>query len=100
MEERKKYEGFEIISDSLNSTLTKQELITAIDLMWHIIMDADKDERDNKYLFGRGLSQFNEAYKKDQGRSMSKEQYEKMVYKVENIRPLLEFLVKIRDVIK
>lgn len=98
--ESEKYEGFEIISDSLDTTLTKQQLIQALDVMWTIVMTADKKERDDKYLFGRGLLTFNETYKKDKGESMSKEQYDKMVYKVENIRPLMEFLIKMREVIK
>lgn len=99
-EEESKYKGFEIISNALQNTLTKQQLLDAIKIMRTIVMDATKQERDDKYLFGKGLKQFNETYKKDKGKSMTKEQYEKMVYKIENIRPLIEFLIKIEDVIK
>lgn len=98
--DREKYEGFEIISDALDSTLTKQQLVKAIDVMWAIVMTADKQERDDKYLFGKGLLQFNDVYKTKGREGMSDEQHDKMVFKVENIRPLMEFLIKMREVIK
>lgn len=101
---RKDYEGFEIISDNLDNKLTKKQLIQAINIMWELVMTADKQTRDDKYLFARGVLEFNEGFKKkvksDPNFEMPKEQIEKVKTKIENLKPLVEFLIKMKDVVQ
>lgn len=102
-EELKEYEGFKILSDNIDNKLTKKQLVDALTIMWEILMSADKQTRDEKYLFGKGLLQFNEVFQKERERSsfnMSDEQREKIQKKMINVQPLAEFLFKMKDIIK
>lgn len=102
-EELKEYEGFKILSDNIDNKLTKKQLVDALTIMWEILMSADKQTRDEKYLFGKGLLQFNEVFQKEKGRSsfsMSEEQRKKIQKKMINVQPLAEFLFKMKDIIK
>jgi hypothetical protein len=99
----KEYEGFEIISDALDNKLTKAQLIEALGIMWALVMDLDKESRDERYLFGGGLLKFNEVFKENQTKDdfkMSNDQKEKLKTKITNLKPLVDFLIKMKDVIK
>lgn len=97
------YEGFRIISESLDNKLTKADLIAALEIMWKLVMEMDKNTRDEQYLFGKGLLQFNEVFKTKTAAKefkMEKEQQEKLKTKINNLKPLVDFLIKMKDVIK
>lgn len=99
------YEGYGILD---NSTLTKNELKTAVDIMWEIIMSLDSTERDDKYLFSKGLIKSKDIFlaqkeKSSELTSSKKETFDKKVEifrkKLQNSQPLVEFLIKIKDIL-
>tara|TARA_R110000822_G_scaffold36734_4_gene103204 strand:+ start:3606 stop:3944 length:339 start_codon:yes stop_codon:yes gene_type:complete len=97
------YEGFQIISESLDNKLTKADLIKALEIMWKLVMEMDKDTRDEQYLFSKGLMQFNEVFKVKSaadGFTMEQAQQDKLKTKIDNLKPLVDFLLKMKDVIK
>ena len=94
------YEGYRIIDEALTNKMSKAELIAALKVMWVLVMEADKTSRDNEYLFGKGLLQFNKAMSNgDKVKDMTKEQQDKLKVKITNVKPLVDFLLKMKDVI-
>lgn len=94
------YEGYRIIDEALENKLTKVEFISALKVMWFLVMEADKTSRDNEYLFGKGLLEFNEVFSDGEKiKDMNTEQQDKLKNKISNIKPLVDFLLKMKDVI-
>lgn len=97
------YEGFRIIDETLDNKLTKKQLMQALEIMWLLVMEADKETRDNEYLFGKGLLEFNKAFKEKSQKpdfKMEQAQQDKLSTKISNVKPLVDFLLKMKDVIK
>jgi len=98
------YEGYTILD---NLTLSRVEIEQAIDIMWEIVMTLKKEDRDSLYLFGNGLLPSKDLFlkKKEESGSLKgaeKEQFEQKVdifrKKLENIKPLVQFLMKVKEV--
>lgn len=92
------YQGYGLVSDL---KMSKEQVKEALAIMWSLCMEYSKEERDNKFLFGQGLIKSKEIFltQKESGVNIPKEKEEKFKEKLENIRPLIEFLVKMKEVI-
>jgi len=92
------YAGYGKITDL---KLTNEQLKSAVDIMWKICMEFDKDTRDKDYLFGGGLIKSKDVFlsQKEKDVKIPKEKEEKFREKLENIRPLVEFLIKLKEII-
>lgn len=97
------YEGFKIIEDVVDNKMSKDDLIAAIDVIKELIFTSDKETRDKKYLFSKGLLEFNKAFHENKNNPdfvMTPEQENEVKEKIKNIKPLLDFVLKIEDVLK
>ena len=93
------YEGYAVIE---NLKMTKDELKQAVDIMWTICMEQDKDSRDNNYLFANGLIRSKEiflSHYNDPEHSIPQDKMDKFRSKLQNIEPLVRFLTKLKEVI-
>ena len=100
-EEQDKYDyaGYGVITDA---KISREQLDEALNIMWDICMNLSKEERDEKYLFGRGLIKskdiFLSQYKKE-GVTIPEEKVNKFRDKLERVKPLVEVLIKLKEVI-
>jgi len=95
--------GYDYAGDGKISDLKMkpQQLKTAVDIMWSICMELDKDTRDKEYLFGGGLIKSKDIFlsQKEKDVKIPKEKEDLFREKLENIKPLVEFLIKLKEVI-
>lgn len=92
------YEGYGVIE---NLKMSRKELRDAIDIMWEICMELDKDQRDKKYLFGKGIIESKDVFLKQYktGKSLDQSKVNAFKHKLENVKPLVEVLIKLKEVI-
>lgn len=100
------YEGYAVLD---NMKLTRKELKEAVDLMYDIVMTMDSTTREQQYLFGKGLIASKDIFmrQKEKVKSLSpadKETFELKAdifrKRLERVRPLVSFLIKIKEVLK
>lgn len=99
------YEGYAII-DSMK--MSRKELQDAVDVAWDIVMKMDNKARDNKYLFSKGLIRSKNIFMKQKadaanytGEKRETFDFKSEIFreKLENIKPLVLFLVKIKELL-
>ena len=94
------YAGYAVISDL---KMTREELRKAMAIMWDICMGMTKDERDEKYLFGKGLIKSKDIFLSQYNRTdvnIPQEKIDAFRTKLENVKPLVDFLIKVKEVIQ
>lgn len=93
------YEGYAVLTDL---KMTRDDLRKALAIMWDITMSMSKDERDDKYLFGKGLVKSKDIFMSQYQKpdiNIPEEKVDKFRSKLENIKPLVDFLIKAKEVI-
>lgn len=97
------YAGYGLLDKMVDAgKLTKDDIKKAVTIMWDICMELDKDSRDQTYLFGKGLIKSKDIFLSQFNRpdvELPQEKVDKFRHKLENIKPLVDFLVKIKDVL-
>lgn len=93
------YEGYATLDEM---KLTKAELTSALKVMWDICMEMDESQRKQKYLFNNGLlkskDNFMEQYN-NPNVNIPSEKIDNFRNKLENIKPLVDFLIKIKEIL-
>lgn len=100
------YEGFGIITDM---KLSKAELHKVIEIIWEILMTSTTAEREKKYLFPHGLIKAKSMFLDQKNAITADTPFDKItkfnsqatVFKgrLQNVEPLVHFLIKIREVL-
>jgi len=92
------YAGYESIS---NLKMSPEQLKAAFQIMWEIVFDADKETRDSKYLFGKGLVKSKDIFltQKEKGINIPVQKEDAFKEKLINVKPLAEFLIKLKEVL-
>ena len=99
------YEGFAVLD---NLKMSKEDLKKAVDIMWEIVMTSTSKERDERYLFSKGLIKSKEVflstkekYKDTTGDEKDKFNKTKEIFRerLESVKPLVEFLIKVKEII-
>jgi hypothetical protein len=100
-----KYEAYGIL-DKMN--YTKEELAKSIDVLWDICMVSSEKQRKEDYLFENGLIVAKESFltaKKNESGFTDEERLEfqrgetAFQRKLENIKPAIEFLIRMKEII-
>jgi hypothetical protein len=101
----KEYEAYAIL-DKMH--YTKEELAKSIDVLWDIVMVASERQRKTDYLFEEGLIVAKESFldaKKDESGFTDEEriafQKAEVAFqrKLVNIKPAVEFLIRMKEVV-
>ena len=104
-EESYDYEGYAVIE---NLKMTREQLTEAIDVAWDIVMKMDNKARDNKYLFSTGLIRSKNVFLKQKanaanytGEKRDTFEFKAEIFreKLENVKPLVLFLVKLKELL-
>lgn len=99
------YEGYAVLE---NLKMTREELAAAVDVAWDIVMKLDNKARDNKYLFSTGLIRSKNVFMKQKvnavnftGEKRDTFDFKAEIFreKLENVKPLVLFLVKIKELL-
>lgn len=100
------YEGYGVVS---NLKLSREDLKKAHGIMWTLVMEATKKERDEQYLFPFGVIKSKELYmtqKKNINTTTPpaklhafETQSAIMRERLTNIEPLILFLIKLNEVL-
>lgn len=92
------YEGYTLIR---NAKMTKAELKKALTIIWDICMNMTQEERDSKYLFGNGLIKSKDIFMRQRENKVEipQEKVQKFREKLEAVKPLVDFLLKMKEVV-
>lgn len=99
------YEGYAVL-DKLE--LSREELKQAVNIMWEIVMTMDTKQREGKYLFSKGLIRSKNIFlaQKDKLGELTGEKKDTFELKaeifrqrLENTKPLVNFLIKIKELL-
>ena len=99
------YAGYAVVD---NLKLTRKDVKEAVEIMWSIVMTMDTTQRENKYLFSKGLIRSKDIFlaQKEKVGELTDDQkknfdFQANIFKerLENSKPLVEFLIKIRELI-
>ncbi|WZE63550.1 hypothetical protein PANI_CDS0030 [Maribacter phage Panino] len=99
------YEGYAIVDDL---KLSKEDIKQAVDIMWEIVMTTDTKQRENTYLFAKGLIKSKNLFLEAKAKEETLPENKKEVFKhkenifrqrLENVKPLVDFLIKMKEVI-
>lgn len=99
------YSGYGVIE---NMELSKEDLRKALYIMWDIVMKMSSDERDSKYLFKNGVIKSKEVFSQRMDAIKNGNQPESASFieakeifesKLKSLRPLVEFLVKMKEIV-